>query len=939
MKKRPDIQALKKREELKIKSENSKFEKDINNYLKRKKKDDAVRFAIDYINKGGNIQQKSPALLELIRYCYKKQEHDELLFFTEQYLKGISYNLNSDHNIKNVIEKYCQFCFKQQEYERLNVLLSRCRSLSSDIESNIKNFIYDLFEKGIKEAFYTKRMEEAVEYTIVYIQKINYIKEKSQALINLIQYCHKNERFIEAIIFAERYLKSIKYSLPGNRESDDNLFALRYCDSCFKTASFESLKKFLGKEEFFSSEIRQSIHEYLNSSFEEHIKMLFTKNKKDEAISFATNYINHIGYITRGSNALINIIFYECRENKDLDKIILFGKKYLEDINYKLEKDYDHKIFMEYFSSCMERKKITELQNLLTHCQNIPTNIEDNIKQFLVTHYYKFACENENKGVYNIAKQSLQKAYEINEHDPNVLHKLSWYDQLERKFDSAESKLLEAKELLPNDKFITENLCILYYRQGKHEQVIKYAQQSGQSLVINTIQAFSYYYLNNTKEFNKHYELTMQISAETAYEYYYKSLLYNYKSEAEKADECLKEGLDKFPDSSELLLLKAEYLLSSKKEGDFREAIQLCKQILKKSPEDFEALTIKGLALWNIGRYFKAFGIFKELQKKARPGSIIEYYLGYGYTTIEVNYEEAEHHLSSIINSQTPLHTNIISRTYKTLAKIYLGREDYDQAIRCYNKLIVHDPMLASPYIKLGDIYLNKTINRTEAIGYLKEAVALKPSYLDKYKNLYLQAGIINSSTREENKSTIAPEIELEKVEVALNLPIKDDQSKGKEKSKQELRPNSTDSLQQGIKSDKFKMLQPLPRTHVEIGLGWGEQYPTPKDERVFKIAYGSEKDKSKTYGYLSEHVKQQLEPLVIEKIESVIREGRCARAQGQSGFKFISTCKSAGVKEKIAEIKIKGQNGIGDMRVWGERVKNDSGEELYVFDKIGKHK
>ena len=75
------------------------------------------------------------------------------------------------------------------------------------------------------------------------------------------------------------------------------------------------------------------------------------------------------------------------------------------------------------------------------------------------------------------------------------------------------------------------------------------------------------------------------------------------------------------------------------------------------------------------------------------------------------------------------------SELYFRLGNIYQAKQQWSQAIACYQKVIQHDPQNAVVYHELGEIF-SKQENWSQAVTAYQQAIKLKPDFSWSYNNL-----------------------------------------------------------------------------------------------------------------------------------------------------------------------------------------------------------
>lgn len=233
---------------------------------------------------------------------------------------------------------------------------------------------------------------------------------------------------------------------------------------------------------------------------------------------------------------------------------------------------------------------------------------------------------------------------------------------------------------------------------------------------------------------------------------------------------------------------------------------------------------------------------------------------------------------------------------------IYYTQKKYIEHIECCPAILKLDPDNATIWFRKGlSHYFNH--QEIEAVECFVAAIKINPRYHDKIKN-YLQLDLDIDSKK------FTPLDKIEEVN-DTKLIVKD------------FNPQS--------KIYKSKIL-----SQETIGGYWGINYPNRENKQIHRIAYQSDKSKSKVFAIIDEESKalKKLSEDVLDEFRTILKEGRFARKKGQSGIVFMKDKKG----NKGAKLKILGSKGVGDIRLWADRVKNNQGEELYVFNSMFKH-
>ena len=97
-----------------------------------------------------------------------------------------------------------------------------------------------------------------------------------------------------------------------------------------------------------------------------------------------------------------------------------------------------------------------------------------------------------------------------------------------------------------------------------------------------------------------------------------------------------------------------------------------------------------------------------------------------------------------------------VAEAYFELGNTFLGRQNCDQAIACYQKALQHKPDFIEAYYNLG-VVLHEQKKLAQAIFCYQKALALKSDFVEEATNSDLYAILLFSSTSsiESNGSTL----------------------------------------------------------------------------------------------------------------------------------------------------------------------------------------
>jgi protein O-GlcNAc transferase len=138
-------------------------------------------------------------------------------------------------------------------------------------------------------------------------------------------------------------------------------------------------------------------------------------------------------------------------------------------------------------------------------------------------------------------------------------------------------------------------------------------------------------------------------------------------------------------------------VFESLQEGNLKKALDVCERILKKKPDNVDALNILGTIYFQLNQSDLAISSFRKAVQ------------------IDPNYAEAWNNLGNIFQ--------LINR--------------FDEAVSCYQKAVQLNPDLEQTYVNLG-IVLQDVGRLDEAIPCYQKAISLNPRLYGAYNNLGL---------------------------------------------------------------------------------------------------------------------------------------------------------------------------------------------------------
>lgn len=131
------------------------------------------------------------------------------------------------------------------------------------------------------------------------------------------------------------------------------------------------------------------------------------------------------------------------------------------------------------------------------------------------------------------------------------------------------------------------------------------------------------------------------------------------------------------------------------KSGNIELAYKLCKMVLKRKPQEADALHLMGVVVHQMGMTEKAFDYISQ---------------------------------AISIKKENPIYYNSLGIVLKEVGR-------YGQSIKCYEKSIHLSHNYADPYYNLGTVY-HALKNLEEAIGNYRNAIRINPSFAEACNNL-----------------------------------------------------------------------------------------------------------------------------------------------------------------------------------------------------------
>lgn len=166
------------------------------------------------------------------------------------------------------------------------------------------------------------------------------------------------------------------------------------------------------------------------------------------------------------------------------------------------------------------------------------------------------------------------------------------------------------------------------------------------------------------------------------------------------------------------------------RKGEFMQAVTAFAKAMEEDPDDREAVQLRGLSLFQLGRPAEAIPYLKQVQSWIGPANVdANYVLGLCYMHTQ-NYEEARRAFAKMYG--VPPES---ASAHLFLARMLL-RQGYDPiAEQSAQKAAAMDPKLPLVHYLLGEFYLYKS-NVQKAIEEFELEQKLNPAYAGTYDRL-----------------------------------------------------------------------------------------------------------------------------------------------------------------------------------------------------------
>ena len=346
------------------------------------------------------------------------------------------------------------------------------------------------------------------------------------------------------------------------------------------------------------------------------------------------------------------------------------------------------------------------------------------------------------KGKILFNKNETEKAKEIfskfNKYtqNPEVLNYQGLFALDELRFTDAIKLFSKAVNLDKKNSLYSYNLGNAYFFNGWYEEAVN-AYKDAVMLSPNNLDyrySLAYIYYEH-EEYDKSYkevEYILNINNNHSGTKVLKALLLSYKGEFLEAEKILKSNIksgicDEFTLSS---LAKIEMEL-----GKIDNAEEHILSAIEKSPDNVELKLDLGEIYIKEKQYSKAIDIAKQININ-NPNAVEGYILGANASFNNKLYNEtkefAQNALSLDINC---------SQGYYYLSLVRKQEKDFEEAIECMKRAIMHDLSNPKYYAEMADLYKLSGDNKS-AFEYIKEAESINHS--EQYKQLFKEYAALN---------------------------------------------------------------------------------------------------------------------------------------------------------------------------------------------------
>jgi protein O-mannosyl-transferase len=171
-------------------------------------------------------------------------------------------------------------------------------------------------------------------------------------------------------------------------------------------------------------------------------------------------------------------------------------------------------------------------------------------------------------------------------------------------------------------------------------------------------------------------------------------------------------------------------------EGKLPEAKRYLETALEKTPSHPGALTSLGLVNQSLHETDAAESNFRR-SIDLDTGQVVPY-IGLGdIYFMKGDKEKAEKYYNAALAGTSAIPKDMTKRVFLNLAQIKSAKNEIDDSIRLFKKIIEMDPAFYPPYLFLGDIYFKKGDYRA-ALSLFEKALSLKETFLKDDPNVKL---------------------------------------------------------------------------------------------------------------------------------------------------------------------------------------------------------
>ena len=164
------------------------------------------------------------------------------------------------------------------------------------------------------------------------------------------------------------------------------------------------------------------------------------------------------------------------------------------------------------------------------------------------------------------------------------------------------------------------------------------------------------------------------------------------------------------------------------KKGDLKKVSEICLQILKGEPRNFDVLHLLGVSSYQDNQFEKSIEYFQRAIKVNSNNA--EIYNNFGIVLKKINKKkEALEKLNYAIKIK-----NNYFEAYNNRANLYIELNRFDEALIDFNKVIELQPNLAEAYNNRGNIN-NQLKNFNEALDDYNKAIQIKPNFAEAFNN------------------------------------------------------------------------------------------------------------------------------------------------------------------------------------------------------------